>query len=183
MQAAPHTPARGKEQRRLVILLPCESRNTLTTRANAVTNRHAWNPRMTRPARSISTVRLSGSQPDKGETAAGRVHDVDTGCAAADAAAAVPARAQPWTIPAKNCDTLADDWGLNHPECGVLLCQHPLHDRDAAAGFADGCTGAVTNQSFFGTLQRSSHGCGAASAMLRMAAPAAPAAKGATWMD
>jgi len=163
--------------------LPTSPATTLTTRANAVTNRHAWNPRMTRPTRSIATLGSYGSLPDKGGTAAGRSSGLDTGIAAADAAAAVPVRAQPLTTPAESRETLAAGWGLGDPERGVLhclRCLHLLHDRDAADGFATSCTDGFTDQFFSEVLQRSSHGCGAASAMLRVAAPAA---KGATWMD
>jgi len=136
---------------------------------------------MTRPVRSIATFVSYGSLPDKGGTAAGRSRGLDTGIAAA--AAAVPARTQPWTIPAKNRNALAAGWSLNHPGRNVLRRLHLLHDRDAAVGFATNCTDGFADQFFFEALQCSSHGCGAASAMIRVAAPAGAAAKGTTWMD
>jgi len=90
------------------------------------------------------------------------------------------------TTPAKSRETLAAAWDLGDPERGVLRRLHPLYDRDAADGFATSCTDGFTDQFFSEALPRSSHGCDAASAMIRLAAPAAPAApaaKGATWMD
>ena len=162
---------------------PASPATTLTTRTNAVTNRHAWNLRMTLLARSIATLGLYDSLPDKAGTAAGRSRSLDTGIAAADAAAAVPARVQPLMTPAENRETLATVWNLSDMKRDVLRRMHPLYHRDAAVGFATSCTDGFAGQFFFEALQRSSHGCGAASAMIRVAAPAAPAAKGATWMD
>ncbi len=65
----------------------------------------------------------------------------------------------------------------------MLRRLHMLDDWDAAGEFAHGYKDAFADPFSFKTLQRSSRGCGAASVMIGVAAPATPAAKGATWMD
>ncbi len=172
-------PARGRSRCARSFCFPGNPAPTLTTGANVATNRHVWTFRMIRPGRFIATVVSSRTQRNKGEAATGRTCGPDTG----HAAAVVPARARPLTIPAKNCDALANPLYLNDPGQGVPRRLPMLNDWDAAGEFANGYTDAFTDPFFFDTLQRSNHGCGAASTLIRMAAPAAPSAKGATWMD
>ncbi|MGI4940373.1 MAG: hypothetical protein ACRYHQ_07405 [Janthinobacterium lividum] len=65
----------------------------------------------------------------------------------------------------------------------MLRRLHMLNDWYAAGESGNGYTDSFAEPFLFEILRRGSHGFGAASAMINVAAPAAQAAKGATWMD
>ena len=141
------------------------------------------------------TVRLPLNISEGRETLTGRfvsayagagVHHIAfaTNDAAAAVAAAMEARARVLPIPDNYYDDLAARWGLDDPALDALRRLHLLYDRDAGGEFIHAYTDAFADRFFFEIVERrGSRGFGAANATVRMAAQAALAATGATWMD